>query len=168
MSRRSISYYLSAALMLVASAGLNMSEAEAGPVGCAQAIGSCVGGGVKVAKLIKASREACEALRDCKKVCRNDKSSVRRNARNDKKSCISSCNQKSGKAKRQCKKQCRAEKKSSFKIGNSDKRSCVQTCRDNYKTKACKKARKKMSLAIAGQGLKCAVQVTAQCAPIVP
>lgn len=142
--------------------------ASAGPLGCAQAIASCAKGGKKVADRIKTSRNACEALRDCKKVCRVDKRDEKSDARDDKQSCLNTCDKKKGKAKRQCKSSCRKAKRSDFKDARGDKRDCVQTCRDNYKTPACKKARKQMVATIVAQGLKCAGQVTAQCAPVAP
>ncbi|MFN3200173.1 MAG: hypothetical protein ACE366_17375 [Bradymonadia bacterium] len=144
------------------------STASAGPLACAQAIGGCVGGGTKVAKKIKASRNACAALRDCKKVCRVDKRDAKGDARNDKKSCLNKCDGKKGKAKRQCKSACRKDKRGDFKEARGDKRACVQQCRDDYKTPACKKARRQMIATIVAQGLKCAAQVTAQCATPTP
>lgn len=140
----------------------------AGPLGCAQAINGCVGGGKKVAEKIKAARSACEALRDCKTVCKDDKRDAKRDAKDDRSSCLKGCDKKSGKAKRSCKSSCKKEKRSDVREARGDKRDCVQECRDKYKTKACKKARTQMSLAIAGQSLKCAAKVTAQCVPPSP
>ena len=142
--------------------------AQAGPLGCANAIKGCVGGGQKVAEKIKKSRQACEALRDCKKVCKENKKDTKRQAKNDKKSCTNSCKSLKGKKKRECKRNCRKDKRSTKKNARKDKRSCVQVCRDNYKTKSCKKARFSMATTIAAQGLKCAAQVTAQCGPTAP
>ena len=142
--------------------------AQAGPLGCANAIATCVGGGKKVADKIKASRDACEALRDCKNVCKDDKRDAKRDAKNDKKSCLKTCDSLKGKKKRQCKSACRQDKRSDKRDARRDKRSCVQTCRDNYKTKSCKKARFSMATTIAAQGLKCASKVTAQCGPTAP
>lgn len=158
---------LSISLVFLASLALP-TVASAGPLGCAQAISSCVNGGKKVADKIKKSRAACEALRDCKKVCRVDKRDEKADARGDKKACLNKCDSKKGKKKRQCKRACRKDKRGDFKDARQDKRACVQTCRDNYKTPTCKKARRKMVATIVGQGLKCAAQVTAQCAPAAP
>ena len=141
---------------------------HAGPLGCANAIATCIGGGKKTAEKIKASRAACEALRDCKKVCKDDKRDAKRHAKKDKKSCLQSCDSLKGKKKRQCKSECRQDKRSDKRDARRDKRSCVQTCRDNYKTKSCKKARFSMTTTIAAQGLKCASKVTAQCGPTAP
>ena len=143
-------------------------EAEAGPLACAQAINSCVGGGKKAAEKIKAARSSCEALRDCKKVCREDKRSTKKDAKGDKKSCLAGCDKKSGKAKSQCKSECRQDKRGDVREARGDKRDCVQECRDKYKTQACKKARSQMALTLTAQGLKCAAQVTAQCVPPTP
>ena len=159
---------LQALLLLVAVALVAPLSANAGPLGCAKAIADCVGGGKKVADKIKASRQACEALRDCKKVCRVDKKDAKKDAKQDKKSCIKSCDSLKGKKKRQCKRDCKKTKRGAKSDARKDKRGCMQTCRDNYKTKACKKARSSMALTIAGQGLKCAAKVTAQCGPTAP
>ena len=144
------------------------STANAGPLACAQAIASCGKGGKKVADKIKKARNACEALRDCKNVCKDTKKSEKKSAKDDKKSCLKKCDKKSGKAKRSCKSACRKDKRSDYKTARGDKRDCMSDCRDAYKTKACKKARREMSLTLTAQGLKCAGQVTAQCVPPSP
>lgn len=153
---------------VVLMSGLTLQVAEAGPLACAQAINSCVGGGKKAADKIKEARSACEALRDCKQVCREDKRSTKQDAKGDKNSCLAGCDKKSGKAQQECKSECRQDKRDDVRDARDDKRDCVQECRDKYKTQACKKARTQMALTIAAQGLKCAAQVTAQCAPPTP
>ena len=144
------------------------SSAFAGPLGCADAVASCVGGGKKVADSIKKSRGKCAALRDCKKVCRSDKREAKSEAKSDKKSCLKACDRLKGKTKRSCKNDCRKTKRSDKKDARVTKRDCVQTCRDDYKTPQCKKARTQMIKAITVQGLKCATKVSAQCGLTAP
>lgn len=145
-----------------------VSPALAGPLGCADAITSCVGGGKKVSASIKNSRGKCAALRDCKKVCRSDKKEAKSEAQSDKKSCLKTCDRLKGKAKSKCKKDCRKTKRSDKKEARVHKRDCVHTCRDNYKTPQCKKARSQMIKSITLQGLKCAAKVSAQCGLTAP
>jgi hypothetical protein len=152
-----------AGLVLLAPA-----PAEAGPVACIKAIAGCGKGTVKTIKAVKASRAACEALRDCKKVCRVDKRATKKDNKGDKKACISSCDRKKGKAKRQCKKSCRKVKRGGNQEARGVKRGCMDSCRAQYKTKACKKARRKLVATIAGEGLKCAATVAAGCATATP
>ena len=147
---------------------LASSTAIAGPLGCADAIASCVGGGQKVAVSIKESRGECAALRDCKKVCRSHKKDAKLDAKSQKKSCLKTCEGLKGKAKISCKKGCRKTKRTDKKEARVTKRDCVQTCRDDYKTPQCKKARSQMIKAITLQGLKCATKVSAQCGLTAP
>jgi hypothetical protein len=144
------------------------SVAFAGPLGCANAINSCIGGGKKVADSIKDSRGNCEALRDCKKVCRSDKKEAKSEAKSNKKSCVKTCDNLKGKEKRSCKKSCKKTKRSSKRDARSTKRDCVQTCRDDYKTPQCTKARRQMIKMITLEGLKCGAKVSAQCGATAP
>ena len=158
-----VSCFIATACILIVS-----STANAGPLACAQAVASCGKGGKKAAAKIKKAREACEALRDCKNVCKDTKKSEKKSARKNKKSCLKKCDKKSGRAKRSCKSACKKEKRADFKDARGDKRDCMSDCREAYKTKACKKARREMSVTLAAQGLKCASKVTAQCVPPSP
>ncbi len=163
-----LKHWMASALMGAGLMTVAPTAAEAGPLGCAQAIAGCVGGGKKVADKIKTSRNACEALRDCKKVCRVDKREAKADNRDEKKDCIDSCKNKKGKAKRNCKQSCRQDKRADNKEARGEKRDCVADCKAQYKTPQCKDARKKMVAAIVGQGLKCAAQVAIQCPPGAP
>lgn len=144
------------------------ATASAGPIACAKAIATCGKGGVKSAKQIKATRSACEALRDCKVVCRVDKRAEKRDNRGDKRRCITGCNSKRGKAKKQCKRSCRSTKRSGNQGARTDKRQCVRQCRADYKTPACKGARTKLMATLALEGLKCAASVAAACPTAIP
>lgn len=161
-------FFLGTSLLLTFSLICFPSSVQAGPLGCANAIQGCVGGGKKVAEKIKNSRQACEALRDCKNVCKDDKRDAIQETSGDHKACLNSCDSLGGKKKRQCESECRQEKRSEKKDAHQEKRSCVDICRDNYKTKSCKEARFSMATTIAAQGLKCAAQVSAQCGPSAP
>mgnify|MGYP005627702831 CR=1 FL=1 len=153
---------------VLTSAMLLSSVSFAGPLGCANAIKACIGGGKNVADSIKDSRGKCEALRDCKKVCRHDKRESKSEAKSDKKSCLKTCDNLKGKEKRSCKKSCKKTKRSDKRDARSTKRDCVQSCRDNYKTPQCKKARQQMIKTITVEGLKCGAKVSAQCGATAP
>ena len=156
---------LGAALMVPAMS----SVAEAGPLACAKAIAGCGKGVGKSGKQIKATRAACAALRDCKKVCRVDKRETKHDNKDDKKVCVSRCDKKKkGKAKRACKQSCRQDKRGDNQDARQDKQACVTQCRADYKTPACKKARADLVKTLTVEGLKCSAAVAVACPTAVP
>ena len=106
----------------------------------------CVQQGIADGKEIdganRRARQACAALRNCKKQCRGAKKTARKANRAKKKDCKRACKGKKGKAKRQCKKACRKSAKSGRKGARQAKKGCVRTCRAKFKTDECKAARK--------------------------
>lgn len=148
--------------------GLSFGTAHAGPASCALAIKGCASGGKDVAGAIKKSRTACAALRDCKKVCKSTHKSNKKSAKSTKKNCKKACKGKKGKAKRACKKSCRKSKKSTKKESKGVKKSCIKSCRAQYKTPACKDARKKLAKTLTTKGVGCALKVSSACAAPVP
>ena len=148
--------------------GLSFNYAHAGPASCALAIKNCASSGKAVAGAIKASRSACEALRDCKKVCKVDHKTNKKTAKADKKSCKKTCKGKKGKSKRACKKSCSKTKKTVKKASKVEKKGCIKSCRAQYKTPQCKSARLKLAKTLAVKGVGCAVKVSSACAAPVP
>jgi hypothetical protein len=108
---------------------------------CGDAIKKC-GTQLNLVKNIKASRNACKALRVCKKKCRKDKRSTKKASRATKKDCKKACKGKKGKAKRKCKKACRKTHRATKKDARGDKKGCKKACQATHKTPACKSARK--------------------------
>lgn len=155
-------------LLLVFAIGLFASSAHAGPASCALAINNCVGGGKAVAAAIKVSRNACQALRDCKKVCKSDHKDNTKTAKSSKKNCKSKCRSKKGKSKRSCVKSCRKSKKSTVKSSKGVKKGCLKSCRAQYKTPDCKKARAKLAKTLTAKGIGCALKVSSACVAPVP
>ena len=130
-------------LLLIFTLGLFAGTAHAGPASCALAINNCVGGGKAVAGAIKASRSACQALRDCKKVCKSDHKDNKKAAKSNKKNCRSQCKSKKGKSKRSCMKNCRKTKKSAVKSSKGVKKGCLKSCRAQYKNTGLQKSTSK-------------------------
>ena len=155
-------------LLLIFTLGLFAGTAHAGPASCALAINNCVGGGKAVAGAIKASRSACQALRDCKKVCKSDHKDNKKAAKSNKKNCRSQCKSKKGKSKRSCMKNCRKTKKSAVKSSKGVKKGCLKSCRAQYKTPDCKKARAKLAKTLTAKGIGCALKVSSACVAPVP
>lgn len=106
---------------------------------CAEALRGCKDAGVGDAW--KDARQACSALRKCKKECRQDKRAEKKEIRADKRDCVKACKDKKGKAKRDCKKECRQEAREEKKEARGAKRDCTRACRAEFKTPDCKKAR---------------------------
>ena len=143
-------------------------SAHAGPASCALAISNCVGGGKDVAKTIKSTRQTCQALRDCKHVCRDDHKDNKHDARAEKKDCKEACKSKKGKAKASCKKECRQNKRGDIKSSRKTKNNCLDTCRAQYKTPECKKARAALAKQLTVKGLSCGLKVSSACVAPVP
>jgi hypothetical protein len=126
-------------------------ENEAESKECTKAILACassaVGAGTAVASTIK----ECKALRECKKVCREEKRDCKKEARGNKKDCKDDCRDRYGKGKdyRDCVDNCRDEKKDDKGECKADKTDCKDDCRLEYKSPQCKAAR----TAIIGAGL---------------
>lgn len=131
-----------AAAALLASPAME-GTAEAGAAACAKGIKDCVGAGAAINAKANAAKEACLALKDCKKQCRNTKGI-------EKLACRSS---QSGGEMKHCKKNLRANKKN-----------CVATCKDQYKSVECVNARRQTVGAIAKGLGKCASGI-AKCTP---
>lgn len=142
-----------------------MNTTVAGPVACAKAIKDCVDTTKAITQATKTARAECEALRDCKQVCKKKKQMGKKGTKNNKQQCMDACDGKKGKAKRQCKADCREDKRETKKNVNAEKKGCVDVCKDQYKTAECKQARRDLIDIIAKDAPKCAAKFSAGCAP---
>lgn len=92
------------------------------------------------------TREACAELRTCKQDCRKG------DIKDDKNACLDTCKSLKGKPERDCKQACR-------KDARAEKRDCKDVCRDQFKTPACKDARKGLAKGL----LECAKKAGPPC-----
>lgn len=97
----------------------------------------------------------CEAFRDKKKDCRQNKRKSKRVCAAGSKSELNKCKQKRGKDKRQCKRRVRQAKKQCKQAARQEKRSCKKAAKHTREFEICKDARK-LTKKTAGSAVKCA------------
>ena len=137
------------------------------PVGCFAALAGTFAAGCKMGAEVQGKscrgalgevQSACASLRNCRYGCHMDKKTAKKQIKSQFKACSAAC--KGVKDKRACKRACKKTRADSKKAMRISRRDCKKTCRDDYKTKACRKARAKLTTwaAAAGAGLAAVVK----------